>query len=94
MVIWEAAFRRLAALPNTYVKLSGLPQSFAAPGWTADDFAPAVSVALDAFGARRLNYAGVRPRRKVDVIAATPSRPRRRCDARGTIRAAAPPRLT
>ncbi|KAH8099042.1 amidohydrolase [Aureococcus anophagefferens] len=58
MASWAAALRRLAELENVYCKLSGLPQTFAAPGWTAADFVPAVRVALDAFSTARLNYAG------------------------------------
>ncbi|KAH8071558.1 hypothetical protein JL720_11444 [Aureococcus anophagefferens] len=53
----KASFPGLLGL-NVYCKLSGLPQTFAAPGWTAADFVPAVRVALDAFSTARLNYAG------------------------------------
>jgi len=55
---WVAGISALAALPNVYIKLSGLPQTYAEPGWTASDFAPYVKAALDAFGAQRMNYAG------------------------------------
>mmetsp|Transcript_56430 Transcript_56430/g.155958 ORF Transcript_56430/g.155958 Transcript_56430/m.155958 type:complete len:275 (+) Transcript_56430:553-1377(+) len=55
---WLDGINKLAALPNVYIKLSGLPQTYDAPGWTADDFTPYVKAALDAFGAQRMNYAG------------------------------------
>ena len=58
MAAWEAGLRELATLANVYCKLSALPQAYAAPGWTSADFSPAVAVALDAFGAERVNYAG------------------------------------
>mmetsp|Transcript_56429 Transcript_56429/g.155953 ORF Transcript_56429/g.155953 Transcript_56429/m.155953 type:complete len:292 (+) Transcript_56429:553-1428(+) len=107
---WLDGINKLAALPNVYIKLSGLPQTYDAPGWTgesvvhhggaqqslrpnpnlnpsfhdphrnlyrtphriprpnprpdrnrisADDFTPYVKAALDAFGAQRMNYAGI-----------------------------------
>eukprot|EP00937_MAST-01D_sp_MAST-1D-sp2_P006539 g6539.t1 len=55
---WAAHIDALAALPNVYCKLSGLPQTFGGTGWRAQDFAPFVSHALGAFGARRVNFAG------------------------------------
>jgi len=55
---WQADIRTLAMLPNVYCKLSGLPQTFASPGWASKDFQPYIAVILEAFGARRVNYAG------------------------------------
>ncbi|KAH8071195.1 hypothetical protein JL721_4631 [Aureococcus anophagefferens] len=48
-----AALRGVGALGLPFDALT-----FAAPGWTAADFVPAVRVALDAFSTARLNYAG------------------------------------
>jgi L-fuconolactonase len=50
---WRDALRRAAARPNVSAKLSGLDTA-AGPGWTAPELAPAVDVALDAFGPHRL----------------------------------------
>ena len=33
---WVAGISALAALPNVYIKLSGLPQTYAEPGWTGE----------------------------------------------------------
>lgn len=51
---WAAELRRVAALPNTAAKVSGLRM----PGvpFTADALRPAWQVALDAFGPHRLLY--------------------------------------
>ena len=53
---WEAELRRVAALPNTMAKFSGLHL----PGvpFTVDTVADLLDVALDAFGAERLMYGG------------------------------------
>ena len=55
---WASGIDALSALPNVMCKLSGLPQTFGKPGWTARDFAPFVSRVLGAFGAARVNFAG------------------------------------
>ena len=55
---WARGIDALAALPNVMCKLSGLPQTYGRPGWTARDFAPYVGRALRAFGAKRVNFAG------------------------------------
>lgn len=53
---WAADLRRLAALPNTVCKLSGLVTE-AAPGrWRTEDLAPYADTALDAFGPQRLLF--------------------------------------
>ncbi|HWU47577.1 MAG TPA: amidohydrolase family protein [Humibacter sp.] len=53
---WAAELRRVAALPNTVAKVSGLRM----PGiqFTADALHPAWQVALEAFGPHRLLYGG------------------------------------
>ena len=53
---WAAELRRVAALPNTVAKVSGLRM----PGapFTVDALRPAWQVALDAFGPARLLYGG------------------------------------
>ncbi|GAA2793009.1 amidohydrolase family protein [Kitasatospora paracochleata] len=53
---WAADVRRLAALPNTVCKLSGLVTE-AAPGTVRiEDLAPYADTALDAFGPQRLLF--------------------------------------
>ncbi|MFJ1796087.1 amidohydrolase family protein [Kitasatospora griseola] len=53
---WAADLRRLAALPNTVGKLSGLVTE-AAPGrWRPADLAPYADTALEAFGPQRLLF--------------------------------------
>jgi Predicted metal-dependent hydrolase of the TIM-barrel fold len=53
---WAAELRRVAALPNTVAKVSGLRM----PGvpFTVESLRPAWSIALDAFGPGRLLYGG------------------------------------
>jgi L-fuconolactonase len=51
---WSAALARAAASPNVAAKISGLNTATARPDWDATTLAPAVSVALDAFGRGRL----------------------------------------
>ena len=53
---WEAGVRELAALPNTWVKLSGLASGLAPGSWTSADLRPVVETALDAFGPDRVLY--------------------------------------
>lgn len=55
---WASGLSKLAALPNVYAKLSGLPQAFKGRGWSASDFQPYVSFVLQKFGPRRTNFAG------------------------------------
>lgn len=55
---WAASIDKIAALPNVYCKLSGLPQAYGEPGWTGEDFRPYVRKVLNAFGAERVNFAG------------------------------------
>ncbi|MEU8921477.1 amidohydrolase family protein [Kitasatospora sp. NPDC048545] len=53
---WAADLRRLAALPNTVCKLSGLVTE-AAPGrWRTEDLTPYADTALEAFGPQRLLF--------------------------------------
>lgn len=56
MADWEAALRRVARLPNTYAKLSGLQ----VPGqpFTVDALRPVFHLALEMFGPGRLMYGG------------------------------------
>jgi L-fuconolactonase len=51
---WERRLRACAAAPNVYAKLSGLNTALSNDDWTAADFVPAATVALEAFGADRL----------------------------------------
>lgn len=53
---WEAGIRELAALPNVWVKVSGLTSGLVPGAWSADELRPVVETALDAFGAGRLLY--------------------------------------
>jgi L-fuconolactonase len=55
---WAAGMRDLAALPNVYVKLSGLPQAYKGKGWTAAEFRPYIRFVLEEFGPKRVNFAG------------------------------------
>ena len=54
MPAWEAELRALARFENVYAKVSGLNTTLEKRDWCAGDLRPAVEVALDAFGARRL----------------------------------------
>ncbi len=51
---WEPGFRRLAAHPNVYCKLSGLVTEADWARWTPQDLRPYLDVALDSFGPSRL----------------------------------------
>ncbi|MFJ6348151.1 amidohydrolase family protein [Streptomyces sp. NPDC092046] len=53
---WAADLRRLAALPNTVAKLSGLVTEAAPGAWRTEDLAPYADTALDAFGPGRLLF--------------------------------------
>ncbi|AXK36336.1 amidohydrolase [Streptomyces armeniacus] len=53
---WAGAVRRLAALPNTAGKLSGLVTEAAPGAWTVGGLRPYAETALDAFGADRLMF--------------------------------------
>ncbi|MEV6164901.1 amidohydrolase family protein [Streptomyces sp. NPDC052052] len=53
---WAADLRRLAALPNTVGKLSGLVTEAAPGAWRTEDLRPAADIALDAFGPQRLLF--------------------------------------
>jgi L-fuconolactonase len=53
---WAAGLRRLAALPNTAAKLSGLVTEADWRHWQAGDLRPYADVALDAFGPDRLMF--------------------------------------
>jgi len=55
-VAWEAELRRVAALPNTMAKFSGL--HLPEVPFTVDTVGALLDVALDAFGAERLMYGG------------------------------------
>jgi L-fuconolactonase len=52
---WASDVRRLAALPNTVCKLSGLVTE-AGPGWKVAGLRPYADVVLDAFGPSRLMF--------------------------------------
>jgi L-fuconolactonase len=53
---WERDLRRLAALPNTAGKLSGLVTEADWTGWQVADLRPYADIALDAFGPGRLMF--------------------------------------
>jgi L-fuconolactonase len=53
---WEADLRRLAALPNTVGKLSGLVTEADWDHWQVADLRPYTDAALDAFGPARLMF--------------------------------------
>ena len=53
---WAAALRLLAAEPNVSAKISGLITEADWHSWTLGDLAPAVDIALDAFGPERLLF--------------------------------------
>jgi L-fuconolactonase len=53
---WERDLRRLAALPNTAAKLSGLVTEADWTGWQVADLRPYTEVALDAFGPDRVMF--------------------------------------
>lgn len=55
---WAADLQSLAQQPNVFLKLSGLPQCYGQPGWSAGAFTPYIKTVLDAFGAQRVNFAG------------------------------------
>jgi L-fuconolactonase len=52
---WVAQLRAAAERPNVVGKVSGLDTA-AGPGWTVTELAPAVDVALEAFGPARLMF--------------------------------------
>ncbi|GAA3454908.1 amidohydrolase family protein [Dactylosporangium matsuzakiense] len=52
---WREPFAALAARPNVACKLSGMVTE-AGPGWSAEDLAPFVAVAVQEFGPRRLMF--------------------------------------
>ncbi len=53
---WAADLARLAALPNTACKLSGLVTEADWQGWTVADLRPYADTALDAFGPERTMF--------------------------------------
>ena len=53
---WASEFRAAAANPRVWCKLSGMITEADHGGWTAEDLAPYVEVALGAFGVERLMY--------------------------------------
>ncbi|MEU2432460.1 amidohydrolase family protein [Streptomyces sp. NPDC007861] len=53
---WASAVRELAALPNTFCKLSGMATEAEWKTWTVDDLRPYAGTVLDAFGPGRLMY--------------------------------------
>ncbi|MGW0559635.1 amidohydrolase family protein [Streptomyces sp. NPDC003016] len=53
---WASAVRRLAALPNTVCKLSGLVTEADRAAWTVEDLRPYAGTVLDAFGPDRLMF--------------------------------------
>lgn len=57
---WKDSISALAALPNVYCKLSGLPQTYTQPQWLDhwQSILPYVTHVIDSFGAKRVNFAG------------------------------------
>ncbi|WP_327247697.1 amidohydrolase family protein [Streptomyces sp. NBC_01320] len=53
---WFTGLRRLAALPNTVCKLSGMVTEADWASWTVDDLRPYADSALEAFGPHRLMF--------------------------------------
>ncbi|GKQ41449.1 amidohydrolase [Streptomyces sp. A012304] len=53
---WAALIRRLASLPNTVCKLSGMVTEADWGSWTVEDLRPYADTALDAFGPGRLMF--------------------------------------
>ncbi|MBT2469291.1 amidohydrolase family protein [Streptomyces sp. ISL-66] len=53
---WAERIRRLAALPNTVCKLSGMVTEADRGSWTVDDLRPYADTVLDAFGPGRLMF--------------------------------------
>ncbi|MFD8984758.1 amidohydrolase family protein [Streptomyces sp. NPDC059564] len=53
---WAEQIRRLAALPNTVCKLSGMVTEADWGSWTVDDLRPYADTVLDAFGPGRLMF--------------------------------------
>jgi L-fuconolactonase len=53
---WASDLRRLAALPNTVAKVSGLVTEARWTRWQPDDLRPYTQVALEAFGPSRLMF--------------------------------------
>lgn len=52
---WRTWMSRLAELPNTYCKLSGMPVEVG-PNWTASDFEPYANFVFEIFGADRVMF--------------------------------------
>jgi L-fuconolactonase len=65
---WATSLRSLAALPNTYCKLSGMVTEADWKTWRTADLHPYADTALDAFGPSRLMFGSDWP---VCVLAAT-----------------------
>ncbi|WP_329348377.1 amidohydrolase family protein [Streptomyces sp. NBC_01261] len=65
---WTTSLRSLAALPNTYCKLSGLVTEADWKTWSTEDLHPYADTALDAFGPGRLMFGSDWP---VCTLAAT-----------------------
>ncbi|WP_043670823.1 amidohydrolase family protein [Streptomyces xylophagus] len=53
---WATSLRSLAALPNTYCKLSGMVTEADWKTWSTEDLHPYADTALDAFGPSRLMF--------------------------------------
>ncbi|MFI6251893.1 amidohydrolase family protein [Streptomyces sp. NPDC051016] len=53
---WATAVRALAALPNTFCKLSGMVTEADPASWTVGDLRPYADTVLDAFGPDRLMF--------------------------------------
>ncbi|MBM3852320.1 MAG: amidohydrolase [Verrucomicrobia bacterium] len=53
---WRAELRELAALPNTWCKLSGLATEADCATWTPADLQPYIEHTIETFGARRLMF--------------------------------------
>ena len=55
---WDNYLRELAALPNTWCKLSGLVNEADWQAWTAKDLAPYLSHVIESFGTDRVIFGG------------------------------------
>ncbi|MGE6578576.1 amidohydrolase family protein [Paenibacillus xylanexedens] len=53
---WKEALESLAAQPNAYCKLSGMVTEADWENWTPSDFTAYLSIAIEAFGAKRLMF--------------------------------------
>ena len=55
---WKGYMRELAAIPNTYCKISGLINEADMENWTPDDIHPYLDSVLNTFGFNRVTFGG------------------------------------